>query len=354
MSPNEFDRLLMKKLSRIPYRYDDSDWEQVKMKLAFTRRKKRIPLGFLTSGVAASVALLFIGILHFHSTDIATTSTSSSAIRPQHPTGIVADRKNKNMLNISIQAAPHPAVAERHSFSLASADTMNEEIVVASNASPDHPPLQSTEDPMTMKTLPKTHDRYDDSQMPLGLNDEETKKKSNRSINFSVSGGINYGTGQTGYAVGAVVMKPLTRKIGVEVRLAYVKNTIVPGNSSPASSGSGSIFQPVRTSPATSFTLNYLQLASMTNFSLTKKLTLSAGADIQKLLQDGDITVSYNSEEKVIPAFDIGLLLKTDYGLSDRLRAGMSYRLGVKNAVSSEKNYLERNYMQVEFRYLLH
>jgi len=355
MTPNEFDRLLKKKLSQVPYPYDESDWEEVQMRLTLARAKKRIPFGLLASGLAASIALLALGVSQFRSKDLASSSLPLRQVSIQKAPVVAATTKSRITTvkpTRSEQTERLNTVPKTYNLPLKSKDTNNDNRALASNASPVKEALQSPEEHKSLTSSQKTYHPQQESQMPLYENSGESENNK-RGINFSIAGGINYGNRHTGYAIGAIATKPLSNKIGVEVRLAYVNNSVVPGGG-PSSSGPGSVFQPGHPSAPTNLTLNYLQLASMTDFNVTKKLTLSAGADIQKLLQERDIAILYNDAEKVIPAVDMGLLLRTEYGLSDRLRAGMSYRLGMKNAISSEKNYLERNYMQVEFRYKLY
>ena len=189
---------------------------------------------------------------------------------------------------------------------------------------------------------------------PMSLLMEEGNKSDHKRINISVAGGPNYGTINTGYAIGAAVDKKLTNKFGLEVAVAYVGNTA-------STSGTQSLppfrprgYFPSTTSPVVTSPLNYLQFAPLANYSLFPKFTLSAGVDLQRLLQVHGVTVLYNDNTRVVPTMDLGMLLRTEYSMSPHIKAGLSYRFGANNLVSPGNNYLDRNYMQIQLKYKLH
>jgi hypothetical protein len=92
----------------------------------------------------------------------------------------------------------------------------------------------------------------------------------------------------------------------------------------------------------------------MADYSLTEKITLSGGADVQRLLQDHTANVLYKGDEKIAPLVDLGISLRTEYAVFRFLKAGVSYRLGANNLVAPGNNYIDRSYLQVQVKYKLY
>jgi len=360
MSTNEFDRLIAKNVSRVSYEYDANDWENLSIQLAAARRKKRaIVFAYFSSGIAASLAILLISTIAMRSnkelpaTQYAATPHTAAPFTPS---------VNSNA-NIPSAAAPHtshykaPAVIfhKGQAHPILNAGTYNAPIVAHNN------PPQNTITPPAKKQIDtpgfEQKMRQHGYEEPMLSYTKTENRSGHKHINLSVAAGFNYGTINTGYAIGAAIDKKLGNKFGVEVMVAYVGNTASASGSQypspPPPYGPPGKPSPVPAA-ASSSPLNYLQFAPMADYSLSKKLTLSAGADLQRLLQDHDVTVMYDNDLKVAPPIDLGMLLRTEYAIFPFLKAGLSYRLGANNIVAPGNNYFDRNYMQIQLKYKLH
>ncbi|MBS1690311.1 MAG: hypothetical protein JSS96_16390 [Bacteroidetes bacterium] len=360
MSTNEFDRLIAKKVSGVSYEYDANDWENLTVQLAAARRKKRaLVFAYFSSGIAASVAILLISIIAIRSKKElpAIQYASTQHVSPVAPLTPSAN-SSVNIKSASVQPAAHynsTTTIPHKNQTTHALDTLTNNISVAYNNIPENTSLQHPKEQIDTPGFEQKMRQHGYEEPMLSYTKTENNS-GHKHINLSVAAGFNYGTINTGYAIGAAIDKKLGNKLGLEVTMAYV------GNTAAASSGSSS--QPPPYSPpgkpspapvvASSSSLNYLQFAPMANYSLSKKITLSAGADLQRLLQDHDVTVMYDNDLKVAPPIDLGMLLRTEYAIFPFLKAGLSYRLGANNIVAPGNNYLDRNYMQIQLKYKLH
>jgi len=370
MSTNEFDRLIAKKVSQVSYEYDTSDWEKLTIQLAAARKKKRamvLAFTYLSSGVAASVAIFLVVVAPMLSKKGVPTAQYASKTHTLSPAlSALSANNGVNIKSLVIQHIGNynssAAIShKKQAHQLLDTATNNVPVVADNNPTVNNSmqPAKKQIDTLSFEQRNKQHGY----EKPMTFIDVETENKHTKKINISVAGGVNYGTINTGYAVGAAVDKKLSNKFGVEVMVAYVGNSAsAPGSAIsqypsqpppylPPMNGNQPKPSPI---PAITSPLNYLQFAPMADYSLSKKISLSAGADVQRLLRDHDVTILYNDNTKVAPLVDVGMLLRTEYVIFPRLKAGLSYRLGANNIVSPGNNYIDRNYMQVQLKYKLH
>lgn len=360
MSESEFDRLIAKKASQASYEYDANDWGDLSGRLAAARKKKRVALfAYTASGVAASVAIFIIGIAPMLSKKGAPATQYAS--QPQVHQVLLAPSTPSVNNNAGIQTAgqqhtiaykPSPVKKQSPTASHVTIPDTSDVVYNNSAANVPTPPVEKPTDVQAPEQ--KTQQQEYGTLMPLSYYEKE-KKPDNRGVGISVAGGVNYGTINTGYAVGAAAERKINNKLGIEVTVAYIGNNA----SAPGASGLGPFSPPNGNSQAKPATvvdlpLNYLQCAPMADYNLSNKVTLAAGADLQRLLQDHSATVLYNDDIKTAPLIDLGILLRTEYKISNHLKAGLSYRVGANNVFSTGNNYLDRNYMQVQLKYKLH
>ncbi|MGN6568471.1 MAG: hypothetical protein ACTHJ0_10985 [Flavipsychrobacter sp.] len=361
MSTNEFDKLIAKSVSRLSYEYDANDWENLTIQLAAARRKKRtVVLAYLSSGIAAAVVIFLIGIMSLHPEKKMPAIQFISAAHTTPPLpSTISGNTSAQVQSQAVQLAIHrnaPVIFSgkqaRH-LSPAIADSQ--------------PPVaydNQLQNPSTI-TEEKQVDTFNFAQgikqhgyeEPLLSYSEKENIPDHKGINISVAAGVNYGTVNTGYAVGAAAGKRLSNKFGLELTVAYVSNNATTYGAQSLPPNGGPIYGPPTKPtplPEVISPLNYLQFSPMADYSVSKKITLSAGADIQRLLQDHDFTILYNDNPRIAPAVDLGMLLRTEYAISPVFKAGISYRLGANNIVAPGNNYFDRNYMQIQLKYRLH
>ncbi|MGN6568463.1 MAG: hypothetical protein ACTHJ0_10945, partial [Flavipsychrobacter sp.] len=134
-----------------------------------------------------------------------------------------------------------------------------------------------------------------------------------------------------------------------------------------ASSGSSSSERIVETAPTpaaatvqereVNYNLYYAQVTPTLGYNIHKKISVGVGADVQRLLLNETSTNSSSDASQVstreVPAFDLGLVGKAECALSSTIKAGVSYRQGMNNVIAPNANYLDRNYVQVQLKFLL-
>jgi len=359
MSANEFDRRVAEKLNEAVFTYDPGDWEYLTAQLDAARRKKRaILFAYTLPGVAASVAILILCTLFFSKKEVpviaqhtANKKTTSPTPAPISLSDTTNDHTSPNATVVTHNSLPTPVLF---------ANTKHKTKTIVANDG--HTPTDTT---VYNSAVPAENvvvkDRKEVVLPPIctglpwkpELMPEPEKKK----IHINVAGGINYGTLNTGYALGATVDRKLGKKLGIEVTVAYINNSsttaMAPGNNStPPYNMAGHPQNSTNVSYTTS-PLNYLQFAPVAGYDIFKKVTVAAGADVQRLLQENDATIVYKDKTVIAPTLDMGVLLKTDYAVNNRLKGGVSYRIGANNLFTSS-NYINRSYMQVQLKYRLH
>jgi|GEM_PF-1199955 len=105
------------------------------------------------------------------------------------------------------------------------------------------------------------------------------------------------------------------------------------------------------------YNLYYAQVTPTLGYNIHKKISVGVGADVQRLLLNETSTsggdAGQQASTRELPAFDLGLVGKAECALSNTIKAGVSYRQGMNNVVAPNANYLDRNYVQVQLKFLL-
>lgn len=106
------------------------------------------------------------------------------------------------------------------------------------------------------------------------------------------------------------------------------------------------------------YNLYYAQVTPTLGYNIHKKISVGVGADVQRLLLNetstsGGTDAGQQAASRELPAFDLGLVGKAECALSNTIKAGVSYRQGMNNVVAPNANYLDRNYVQVQLKFLL-
>jgi hypothetical protein len=203
---------------------------------------------------------------------------------------------------------------------------------------------------------------------------------------LGIASGVNYGASISGYSIGATGKRMLGNKFYLEGDIAFVTNTTTEKNSFTTvyknggisarktalfrtsgggddNSGSGQRITEVNYAYSytstdireNNYNLYYAQLTPSFGCIIHKEFSVGFGGDFQRLLIDGrPVTVADNTgASKEIPAFDIGLVGKTECALSKKIKAGICYRQGFNNIINGNNRYMDRTYVQVQMKYLI-
>lgn len=184
---------------------------------------------------------------------------------------------------------------------------------------------------------------------------------------LSVGGGVNYGTLNTGYALGVSAKHKLGDHFFIEGSLGMLYNNnahnvadynTISGFKAaarPSSAGSMKLNAPA-ISPIEN--LYYVQVNPALGYEISEQFSLSLGGDLQHLItaDAASPTVQYSAEKvRIFPVLDLGLTGKTEFSISPEIQAGILYREGLSAWLKSDPGtaYLNRRYIQVQFKYSL-
>jgi hypothetical protein len=368
MSTKEFDKLIREKFEEHQFSYDTSNFE----KLA-TRLPSKRPLGRLINfksitGIAASLLLLAGAYAWYHISNLDDPQPIAN-ITPSQPT--ISGNQPKTAIpstSPAINLPPSSRISEkiglsqpRHSSNslLASAAQPKQEKKSGSYFKITIPEGEIATCPQELeeaarvaanssKTTPYNNISY-------ASNGQAGSFKYSKKTLLSVTGGMNYGSLESGYTAGINAKKNLGRKLFLEGDLAIVGNSVSKSTISPETYDALSKNK-IETSDINKngTTITYINFNPSLGYQVHKKVSFSVGADMQRLLDynDRERTVVFTSAEtKLVPDFDMGLTGRTEYTISKRFKAGLLYREGINNFVQGSDEYLNRRYFQVQLKY---
>jgi hypothetical protein len=183
--------------------------------------------------------------------------------------------------------------------------------------------------------------------------------------NISFGGGVNYGNINTGYTAGVSIKRKIGNDFFVDGTVAMMynnnANNVAANNGPPINQPSNTAAKPSKGSPANSVStpaldpvqkLYYVQMNPSFGYQIEDKVALSVGGDFQKMLNEkAEIIQPDNNNTKIFPTMDVGLTTKTEFIISPNLQAGFVYREGLNNLFKSDAPYVNRRYVQVQFKY---
>lgn len=385
MQANEFDQLLRQRFDEEELPYKPEMWQQLSQQLPVAKEKKN-RLGMFwwqVSGIAAAVAVVIITVIKWQQpvnenpvAMVQTTESSSvlqqnakpatlpqateesAALKKQEFIASDITGRNKNVKNkyIHIAKTDHPETGS-------SSKPIQEEITA--DISPAGFSDQATDVPAEVLVAEKKKPSFPATIYdPLMLPEAD---KAHPKTSFSLTGGLNYGSLNTGYTVAVTAQRNISKRIYLEGNIGLVngnaqatsmqKASLMASPSPNPGPGTYSVQNVKSENQATLVTttpinLYYFQVAPVIGYNLYKGLSIGVGADIQRLLLNS-ATYEVKNEAgalQQITTLDLGISGKTEYQISKKIKAGILYRNGL-NDVLKNKKYLDRDYLQVQFKY---
>ena len=376
MKINEFDNLIKDKFEQTELAYNPANWGKLTQELSSTRGG-RVINWTRSLGIAASLLLsiaAFTWILTRN--DKVDTVASVPAVANDQPAKVhhqkavpVPTTEIAETSNISERTTATPPrsaskLAGRGNTIPASIATANiEPSVPASTEKTEQQPIAETKTGDTkehndISIQPAPNKTYVSNEpfRPEPVIEQQPKGRTH----LSITGGLNYGSLNTGYAAGINARQKLGRKVYIEGDLALVSNKSEQASSvTPTQYNAYATGTAGRSAVANSLTqapsnFLYLQFNPSLGLQVHKKLSFSVGADLQRLLDHNNKvkTLVYQSDDlKLIPGTDVGLTGKTEYNVSNRIRAGVLYREGINNFINGSDDYFDRRYLQVQLKF---
>lgn len=382
MSKNKFDDLLLKRFQEEELEYKPESWNKLAQKLP--NKKKRLFL--VPIGIAAAIALILGSVLLFNNYETQNIPESrsftqlkveeKSIIEPKNEepkndakinritaknkttkTSLLANNNKKNNHTpssiIPKKTIIYPSVpkVKEESKTLAKANKDGEiNNIVSENNTGIYPKKD-----IKIWESPKQNRHANANSRP----DYWAKKNNKKETSIGVAGGVNYGSLNTGYAVGLSAKQGLGKDFFIDGTIAvmYNNNANNLGNYAGKTSGrpaSGSINM---TSPAFSPAQNlyYVQFNPSFGYQVEKDIALSMGADIQKLVTNDEHTNKVKFTQnglETIPNVDFGFTGKAEINVGPNIKTGIIFREGLNSIFGSKDiSYVNRRYFQVQFKY---
>jgi len=373
MKPKEFDALIRQKFDQSDFEYNPRNWERLEEQLEGKTKKRSILVWWMMPlmGVAASVAALAIGV-NFMWRQAATGNagvagfslniTNEQKLPLHEPQGAAKQyvqaithttKPHKNKIN------NEPVKEEKFGIKLQDALSFN-------------PAKKEQKFNLLDKPVAKKADKKKESIAAVRTfkHEEELNPKG---LTIFLSCGVNSGNQNSGFAGGATIRKMVSRNVYIESDVAFVSSNNTPqiaGQYTYLVSGTPNTSRTTKTTndpPAPpvyntvnleipeNYNVKYAQVSPAIGVQILKRISIAAGPDFQQALADtrpSTTSISSISFENVAvtPLFDMGIMGKTEYSISKRVKAQLSYRKGINNVLTPGDKYIDRDYMQMQVR----
>lgn len=369
MSKNEFDAWLLKKLQEEELTYRPEHWQEVAQKLPpapGSRKRLFVTWHAVAAGIAAVLLLTAGWTLFGPSKEPETLTEMAKITSPTAPSGLEETTTSGMPVPAPISKDTDPLTHSHLPLSPNSLGVASPHIAgkqeVATPIQHQHK-QQAPQEQIAYKkeevppVFPKTRDDY-----PQVAPEPFIATTPKKQMILSVGGGVNYGSVNTGYALGVSARRNLGNNFFVDgtvammyndnaTQIADYNNKAVQFAARPLN-GASAISTPAM-SPASN-RLYYLQFNPTFGYQIDKDIALSVGGDVQQMLnaQPGELKVSTADQmAKVLPAMDIGLTAKSEFNIAPHIQAGVLYREGLNNILRASNQYFNRRYFQVQFKY---
>jgi len=365
MNKNEFDRLLNEKFDQHEFAYNHAGWEKLASQLPAKRSARVLPFSWLkVTGVAAALAITLGGVALYYQSQsnpkeaIAVKGPTSQPIIPSsnQPTVESINTTDEEVLSApsvnktSIAARPsrnqkEQPISEQNSTSPTTTNTELERNIEPNLAGMSEPILRQKSEAVTLLPEKKSSPAFNDPFIDPVF---EPKTKSAEKTFFSLTGGMNYGSMNTGYTAGINAKQKLGKKVYLEGDLAVLGNRAQQTFTQQQQQASLLMKAPIDYRDAN---LVYVAFNPSIGYQLLKKVSVGVGADVQRMVNGDDLLVQIDEEtEKTIPGTDLGLTGKTEVSVSKRLKAGVLYREGINNFLNGGSKFFDRSYLQVQLK----
>ena len=394
MKPREFDELVRQKFDQNDFAYNPKNWDQLAEQLEGRAKKRNILAWWWVPlvGMAASVALA-VGVAPLMK-QAAPGNTGSSASNGMVQTQTFVPAESAVQRQITTALTPsahtekvyaaaavtrHKVVAKKPSENVSEQFhvVLNDNATVKTNRTTRTFDFVAEGNANTNKNTTVAQNKKQ-AQLQEGVStfiqeEEEAPTVAKKpKISIILSGGYSHGSQNTGYVAGATFRRMLNDKVYVESDVAFATSTSsqatqvwVPENSNAArhsgakvSNAEASKAAPIAKPKGSietqnqDYTLSYAQVSPSIGYKILNRMSVGVGPDFQRMLVDKRPATSTVDRENiaVAPVMDIGFVGKTEYAVTKRIKAGVSYRKGVNNLIATTDKYIDRDYLQFQLR----
>jgi len=387
MKPKEFDELVRQKFDQNDFAYNPKNWDQLAEKLDGRAQKRSIMMWWWVplAGMAASVALA-VGI-----------APMSRENKPGNKGAVIATVQAKKQVQLAEQPMQSQiittAAAPSHKEEVyaSAANTTHKQHKAAKENSSDWFHVVLNDKPTQQAAKTDNFNFTTGNNKPLAkitkeeaiatieafntfAPEDEAPKKAPK-ISIILTGGYNHGNQNTGYMAGATFRRMINDKLYIESdvdfatssnsqstqvwvpstgRMASAARHAVAKNSAAEASKVAAVSAPqgsIKTEEQ-NYNLSYAQVSPSIGYKIISRMSIGLGPDFQQMLADNRPPTSTvdRGNLQVAPVFDIGFVGKTEYSLTKKIKAGISYRKGMNDFINPVNKYIERDYLQFQLK----
>ncbi len=354
MKTNEFDDLVRQSFDNARLPYNPENWQKLAVVLP---EKRKLGIRYLLvplASIAASVAMA-VGITTWVNNDGDNHAVvAKSAATTRHIARTPVQPINAPVFE---EVVPFEAIAQQRVLPLPH-----------HMPAPDRKealPLHKMEEPTVKEMLIASNNPVPSSMENTAGNvfyQNLTPAKKEKRTYMSMNAGYNYGTLKNGYVMGFTIGRKLNETFYVESDVSIVgnmagSNTKLSFTTGTASASGKYTDEPARITKTIElqkyYNIFYVQVAPSIGMKLSPTVSVGMGADMQRLLLDKKLIVhtSDGNDQKILPMYDMGVNLKTEYNLTKEIKASLHYRKGLNQVLGGNKQLLDRDYLQLQLKF---
>ena len=390
MKPKEFDELIRQKFDQSDFAYDARNWDRLEEQMDGRAKKRSMMMWWLMpiAGVAASVALALGVTTLLRQPGTGTAVPGEAYVQPLHSepqasiqNNIIADNSvaaNETTTNSRPSRGTNKS-ARRHTDKQQDEKdgfAIRLENALWNSSNTGKKGVNLLKAPVALQQKDKK------KEQPVavleGVNtfkEQEEPVKPAPKLSIILSTGINHGAQNSGYMAGATIRKMVNDKVYIESDVAFATSTnthsaLVQVSSGAAAKPAAGKFTAAESNRTTavkpvgptykeenqSYDLNYVQVSPSLGVKLAKRMSIGVGPDFQQMLADNRPAVNTDIERgnvAVDPTFDIGFIGKTEYSVTKKVKAAISYRKGINNVLTPMDKYIDRDYLQFQLKCII-
>lgn len=366
MAKTDFDNELQKKFTEETLPFNEHQWQQLQARLDKKERGMLllpfIPAGYRPMAAAASVVFVIIVVLFMiPQPEKGTVEKNITVIEnKQALTPEVTDEINTDAIPVETRTVVKQVAKPRVTHTIH--DIIRNDIDTTTVMKQ---PVVYNEEPVQTiakqgRQLKEGLPRFDFNELPQNYKND---------MSLSLNGGLTLVESGRGFQAGIAIRNNVSHNISIETSVSYLhgsqqvfnKNELIKIEEVIVQSDTGS-YQSYDTTviawlESSSRNLPYAQLSTALSLRVHKKLNLSLGPDLQKVLLTGDNLSSLNkqlsAETKKVPSWDVGVGLRVQYILTKRIGCGISYRESITDIINPGEHYVNRDYVLFQLQYIL-
>jgi hypothetical protein len=383
MKPKEFDELIRQKFDQNDLAYDPRNWDRLEEQMDGRAKKRSIMMWWLMplAGVAASVALALGVSTLLRQPGPASPASDEAYVQPFHSEQHTAIAQDRPLQDNSVAGGEETAHNRLHLKAAKNTRRQHDENdgfairmenAIGYSAAANKKSINLLKAPVSIE--PKDKKKAPQVAIVDGIStfkQSEEQAKPAPKLSVILSTGISHGAQNSGYTAGATIRKMVNDKVYIESDVAFATSSNthatlvqVTAGGTPAAkfttaeSNRTTVVKPIAPTykeENQSYDLNYVQVTPSLGVKLARKMSIGIGPDFQQMLADNRPAPSAVDKGNIAvdPTFDVGFIGKTEYSVTKKIKAAVSYRKGINNVLTPMDKYIDRDYLQFQLKCII-